>query len=249
MTAVRGTRSCALTVVCALVALVTPTRPDAAEPDAPDQIALEDFEDNAVGAFPADWDAKGWGEIRNKPYKVHEENGNRFLRAEDTGENVVLARSVRWDLKTYRYLSWRWRIRAVPLGADERYESLADSAAGIYLTYRRKLGVLPESIKFVWSTGLPEGAALRRRGIGMPWTIVAGTGTAPTNEWQTFVFDALEAYRETFGGDPVDRPLGLGLLSDANNTGTRAFADYDDILALKHAPSASRIRQFIPAEP
>jgi hypothetical protein len=210
-----------------------------------DFIVLEDFESAAVGEFPAEWEWRGWGEVEEKPYRVRDERGNRFLRAEDTGQNVILYRKIRWNIKEYPYLSWRWRIRAVPEGADERDEKRADSAAGLYLTYRKKLGLLPKSVKFVWSTDLPTGSAFRRKGIGMPWTIVAGSGSDSLDQWQTFTVNALEAYRETYGGDPPDRPLGVGLLSDANNTGGRAFADYDDIIVLKSAqPSIKITRNF-----
>ncbi|MFQ5790001.1 MAG: DUF3047 domain-containing protein [Acidobacteriota bacterium] len=211
-------------------------------------IVLEDFEDNEVGAFPDDWDWRGWGKVEDKPYRVVEESGNRFLRAEDTGENVVLTKAFRWNIKKYPYVSWRWRIRAVPGGGDERHEELADSAAGIYLTYRKKLWLLPEMIKFVWSSKLPVGSAFRRSGMGMPWTVVAGSGRPRPSEWRTFVFNAFESYRETFGGDPGERPLGMGILSDANDTGGKAFADYDDIIIMRHAPSPARIREILTLE-
>ncbi len=212
------------------------------------RLVLDDFEHQEVGSFPQDWQWRGWGKVTEKPYRVREENGNRFLRAEDTGQNVVLYKRWRWDIKEYPFISWRWRIRAVPEGADERYERLVDNAAGIYLTYHKKLGLVPVTIKFVWSSALPEGSAFRRSGIGMPWTIVAGTGKESLDEWHTVVFNAQDAYRKTFGGDPPDRPLGVGLLSDANNTRSKASADYDDIVVLKHADSSHQIRVFLTVE-
>jgi hypothetical protein len=210
-----------------------------------DFIVLEDFETAAVGEFPTEWEWRGWGKVEEKPYRIREEKGNRFLRAEDTGQNVILYKQIRWNIKEYPYLSWRWRIRAVPEGADGRYEERADNAAGLYLTYRRKLRLLPQSIKFVWSTELTVGSAFRRSGIGMPWTIVAGSGSDSLDRWQTFTINALEAYRETYGGDPPARPLGVGLLSDANNTDGRAYADYDDIVALKHGHPTFKIKTSI----
>ena len=222
-------------LVLCLPLFIPPTAPN------DEAIVLEDFESAAVGEYPADWEWRGWGEVEEKPYRVREERGNRFLRAEDTGQNVILYKRIRWNIKEYPYLSWRWRIRAVPEGADERYEERADNAAGLYLTYRRKLRLLPQSIKFVWSTELPVGSAFRRSGIGMPWTIVAGSGSDAINRWQTFTINALAAYRETYGGDPPDRPLGVGLLSDANSTKGRAFADYDDIVVLRRAEPTFKI--------
>jgi Protein of unknown function (DUF3047) len=201
-----------------------------------DRLVLEDFEEGPVNGLPPGWKSRGFDRGETAPYWIEEENGNRFLRAEDRGENVMLYKEVRWSARDYPYLSFRWRVRAVPAGADERFEKKADSAAGLYLSYRRKLGIVPESVKFVWSGSLAAGSAFRRPGIGMPWTVVAGSGE-PDHAWRTFVFRTEDVYRKTFGKDPGDRPLGIGLLSDANSTLSLAAADYDDIIVYRSAPS------------
>jgi hypothetical protein len=212
---------------------------------APERVVLEDFEDGPVDGLPADWKARRYGETVRAPYRIQEEDGNLFLRAEDRGENVMLYKEVRWSAREYPYLSFRWRIHAVPEGADERLEEKADSAAGIYISYRRRLGIVPETVKFVWSGSLPPGSAFRRPGIGMPWTVVAGSG-GPDRSWRTFVFRTEDVYRKTFGKDPGDRPLGIGLLSDANSTGSLAVADYDDITVHRSPPSAvDEVREIL----
>jgi hypothetical protein len=202
-----------------------------------DALVLEDFEGDPVRGLPSGWKARGFEQGEKAPYWIEEEDGNRFLRAEDRGENVMLYKEVRWNAREYPYLSFRWRIRAVPEGSDERFEDKADSAAGLYLSYRRKLGIVPESVKFVWSGSLAAGSAFRRPGIGMPWTVVAGSGP-PSDTWRTFVFRTEDVYRKTFGKDPGDRPLGIGLLSDANSTGRFAAADYDDITVYRNPPAS-----------
>jgi hypothetical protein len=212
---------------------------------APERLVLEDFEEGPLDGLPPGWKARRYGNAGQPPYRIREEGGNRFLRAEDRGENVMLYKEVRWNAQEYPYLGFRWRIRAVPEGADERREDKADSAAGLYLSYRRRLGIVPESVKFVWSGSLAEGSAFRRRGVGMPWTVVAGSG-APDGSWRTFVFRTEDVFRETFGSDPGDRPLGIGLLTDANSTGSLAAADYDDIIVYRSAPSAvGEIREIL----
>jgi len=212
---------------------------------APERLVLEDFEEGPVDGLPPGWKARRYGNAEQPPYRIHEERGNRFLRAEDRGENVMLYKEVRWNAREYPYLSFRWRIRSVPEGADERREDKADSAAGLYLSYRRKVGIVPESVKFVWSGLLPPGSAFRRPGMGMPWTVVAGSG-APDGSWRTFVFRTEDVYRKTFGKDPGDRPLGIGLLSDANSTGGLAAADYDDITVHRSPPPAvDEVREIL----
>jgi len=203
----------------------------------PERLVLENFEKAPVGGLPPGWKTRRYGEAELPPYRIVEEGGNRFLRAEDRGENMMLYKEVRWNAREYPYLSFRIRIRAVPEGADETVEEKADSAAGVYLSYRRKLGIIPESVKFIWSGSLAAGSAFRRPGIGMPWTVVAGSGPAD-GTWRTFVFKTDDVYRKTFGKDPGERPLGVGILSDANSTGSFAAADYDDIVVYRHAPSA-----------
>jgi len=211
-------------------------------------IILEDFEDDEVGKLPRGWGWRDRDNDKEKPYWVMEENGNKFLRAEDTGQSVILGKEFRWNIKKYPYISWRWRIRAIPEGGDERYGPTVDSAAGLYVTFSKKFGLIPKSVKYVWSSTLPVGSAMRRSGVGKPWMIVVGSGTAGLNEWHTFVYNAVESHRKTFGGDPNSDALGIGILSDANSTHSRAFADYDDIIVFKNAQPTGTVTEILQAE-
>jgi hypothetical protein len=201
-------------------------------------VVLEDFEDGPEGGLPPGWSRRPFGETSETPYRIVEEGGNRFLRAEDRGENVMLYKEVRWDAVKYPYLGFRVRVRAVPEGSDERFEARSDSAAGLYLSYRRKLGIVPETVKLVWSGSLAAGSAFRRPGIGMPWTVVAGSGPADEERWHELVVHVGDIYEKTFAKQAPERPLGIGLLTDANDTKSFAAADYDDIVALERADDA-----------
>ncbi|MFQ5824672.1 MAG: DUF3047 domain-containing protein [bacterium] len=211
-------------------------------------VILEDFEADEIGKLPKEWSWRKSDAKKNKPYRIKEENGNKFLAAEDNGESVILAKDLRWKLKKYPYISFKWRARSLPERGDERFGNTVDSAAGIYIVYKRKLGLIPESVKYVWSTTLPVGSAMRRSGTGKPWMIVAESGEKHLGEWQTFVFNAHEAYKKTFGGNPPETVLGIAILSDANSTHSKAYADYDDIRALQIADADSGINEFLEAE-
>ena len=71
--------------------------------------------------------------------------------------------------------------------------------------------------------------------------VVAESGRENLGDWHTYVFNLYEAYKKTFGGSPPDKPIGIGILSDANSTHSKAYADYDDIRALKHAEADSGV--------
>lgn len=214
-----------------------------------DFVILANFQGSTVGEFPAGWKLlKSSDSKKPNPYVVEEEGGDKYLAARDTGQSIIIGKDIKWNLKEYPYISFKWRALALPTAGDERYGKTVDSAAGIYIVYKEKLGLIPESIKYVWSTTLPVGATVRRSGVGKPWMVVAESGAQHLNQWRTYVFNAYEAYKQTFGGDPPDSPVAIGILSDANSTHSRAFADYDDIIALKHANANSGIKEFLQAE-
>ncbi len=211
-------------------------------------VVLEDFEGCEIGTLPKGWTWKSKDDSKNKPYRVASEDGNKYLEATDRGESVILGKDVNWDIRKYPYVSFRWRGKELPKGGDERYGRSVDSAAGIYFVYKKKLGLIPESVKYVWSTTLPRGSAMRRSGTGRPWMVVAESGEENLGKWRTYVFNLYEAYQKTFGGDPPDKPIGIGILSDANSTDSKAFADYDDIRALSKADAGSGVDQILEAE-
>ena len=216
-------------------------------------VELENFEASEVNKLPKRWNWREGDKHKNKPYRVKEQGGNRYLEATDQGESVILGKDIKWNLKKYPYISFRWRVHKIPEGANERFNKSVDSAAGTYVVYKKKFGLIPESVKFVWSSTLPVGSAMRRSGVGRPWMVVAESGKEHLGEWRTYVFNAYEAYRKTFGGKPPDTPVGVGILSDANsmrkvNPDAVAYADYDDIRALKHADADSGVKERLKAE-
>ena len=202
-----------------------------------DSVILADFEGDIVGELPKGWTWRNGDKDKNKPYRVKVEDGNRYLEATDEGESVILGHEIKWNLNEFPYISFRVRVNKIPEGGDERDNKKVDSAAGIYITYRKKFfGKIPESAKYVWSSTLPVGSAVRREGIGRPWQIVFGSGEEGLGEWRTYVFDLRQAYTDTFGGSAPSKSIGVGILSDANSLKLKAYADYDDIRALREAP-------------
>lgn len=222
--------------------------PEAARTSATHDLVLEDFEAGPVGGLPEGWTWRGQDNKKIKPYAIREEEGNRYLAATDSGQSVILGKEMKWDLETYPYLSFRVRVHQIPVGGDERDDKKVDSAAGVYITYRKKYGLIPESVKYVWSSTLPVGAAVLRHGTGRPWMVVMGSGTDGLGEWRTYVFDLRQAYQDTFGKKLPDHAEGIGILSDANSTNSTAFADYDDFRALRSVstPVGSGVTQIMP---
>ena len=243
---IRDSASCPRILVVALfLMLFVPAEAAKSEPAF---VLIDDFEDAEMDTLPPLWRWKDSDNDVEKPYTIEKQNHNKYLAAKDHGQSVILAKPGAIDINRYPYVSFRWRVHRLPPEGDERYGHTNDSAAAVYIIYKKTLGLIPVSIKYVWSTKLPVGTAIRRSGIGQPWNIVADTGSSHTNEWRTHVFDVREAYREMFGGNPPKNIIGIAVLSDANATGSTAYADYDDIAFLSHADASSGIENVLDVE-
>lgn len=214
-----------------------------------DGLTLSDFNDSPIGGLPKAWTWKKEDRDKNKPYEIVEESeGSRYLAADDRGESVILGKQIEWSLEDYPYLEFRWRARSLPVGGDERYGDTNDSAAGLYVTYRKKMGMVPISAKFVWSTTLPVGTATRRSGVGRPFNVVVDSGEKHLDEWRTHVVDLVEVYEKTFGGKPPKNAVGIGVLTDANSVGGLAAADYAYIRALREGEPTVAVTEVVDAE-
>lgn len=208
-------------------------------------VVLEDWSAGKVGEIPGHWRSRDDDRGKHRPYAVREEEGVRYLAADDRGESVVLGKEVRWNVKKYPYLSFRWRARLLPQNGDERAGATNDSAAAVTVVFRVRYGLIPISVKYVWSATLPVGSAVRREGIGKPWVVVADSGEEGLGEWKSHTFNVYEAYRKTYGGEPPEGTVGIAVLTDANATLSAAGADYGEIRALREADADSGVRKIL----
>lgn len=208
-------------------------------------VLLEDYESYEVGTIPADWyNQKGdkrpytYDEKNQSYYKysVQRENGNKYLHYEGMDAKHLNFPLVNKDINIYKtpILSWKWRILDVPQGGNEDDEDRNDVAASVYVVFdlgRVLFKKVPKSIRYTWSSSLPEGKELSKF-FGNQKIIVMGTGTDGTEGWQTFHRNIVEDYKRLFGDAPPETPLAILVLSDGDNTGSIAQADYDDLMLL-----------------
>jgi len=182
---------------------------------------VADFRKDAVKAFPQGWrprEAAG-----REIYRVLEEGGLRFVRGTAEGTGLQMGLEFDWDLATHPVLAWMWRPVVFPTGADERDDSRNDSALGVY-------AVLPHSpvsvktVKYVWSAAAPVGATASAS-RGLTQMRVLRSGKPKGHGFVAEAVNVAEDYRRLFGDSP-DRPKGIAVLTDADETKSRAVGDY-----------------------
>jgi Protein of unknown function (DUF3047) len=188
---------------------------------------IDDFARSPVGEFPSSsW--KPRKDSARDVYTVHEEGGKRFLRAVSQGLGVQAAREVQgWDLATHPVLAWSWRPREFPKGADERQSATNDSVLAVYMLvhYSRIAG--PKAVKYIWSEKVPVGTHLESNN-GLTQVRVLRSGTAGRGEWQQEKINVLEDYRKYFDTKETPKPIGIAVLTDADDTKSMAAGDYAD---------------------
>jgi hypothetical protein len=185
------------------------------------------FENDEAGKFPTGWSSRD-KENMGRVYSVRAEDGHRFLHADAQGISVQIGYEKTWNLKEFPILRWRWRALVFPEGSDERKKSGNDNVLSVYVVFGG--WPIPSSIKYTWSDTLPAGTVFDSPLSGKTKIIVVRSGRSMAGNWVAEERNVLADYRSLFGeGEKNPSARGILLLTDSDNTMTRAAGDYDDI--------------------
>ncbi|HEU4535660.1 MAG TPA: DUF3047 domain-containing protein [Polyangiaceae bacterium] len=165
-------------------------------------------------------------------YRVVDDPAMPFLRAEYRAPlaTTVLGFQLPDEQRTRaRRLSWSWRAQTLPRGANECAKGAEDAAATVYATWKR--GLRWYTLKYQWSSiGAKGSVCNRKRNPLVAQQAVILESGGPLNEWRRESLDLDAEFRKHFaGGDPqaeVPPFVGVGILTDGDQTGTDSAADY-----------------------
>lgn len=201
-------------------------------------IVLEDFESDTPGDLPANWFNRNGdrnpisysGSLREEyQYRIVQEYERNFLRYDGQQAKhllLPLGANVEIDLRKTPILSWQWRVQELPEGAREDNESLNDTAASVYVVWGFNMLRIPKVVRYTWSTSLAVGVELTNN-MNMQKVIVLASGEKDLGKWITFDRNIVADYEAHFRGRAPRRPVAILILSDADDTQSRAIADYD----------------------
>ncbi len=189
-------------------------------------ITVDDFSSYKTDKFPALW--RTWPFQRGKAkevYFVKEENGKKYLAADDeNGASIQILRDFDWKPDYYPVLSWKWRARKLPVGANETNPATNDSACGVYAVISK---ARQEMIKWTWSTTAPVGTVYEKK-PGKAYIIAIDSGPAKLGTWQERKVNVKEEYKKYFHKELDKNPVGIAILTDGNATNSPAACDYAD---------------------
>jgi len=133
------------------------------------------------------------------------------------------------DRKRATSVAWQWRAVTLPRGGDECADGRTDSAAVVYLTWKRTFRYF--TLKYVWSAVGRRGAVCdRKRNLFVAQDTIILESGPPLGAWRSEEVDLKVEFRKHFDdGDPAgDVPdfVGVGIMSDGDQTKSESEADY-----------------------
>lgn len=204
----------------------------------------------------------GWQEFalpgkRSTRYWAGWEGPQRVVHARADGSASMLRRRVRIEGSELGSVAFSWRAAALIDGADLTDADASDSPTRIVLAFdgdparlsarNRMLFDLAQAVSgeappyatlmYVWDNRAAAETVIPSRRTDRVRKIVVESGPERRGRWLHYRRDIAADYRRAFGEAP-GALLGIGLMTDADNTRTRAEASYGDVLLL--APDGRR---------
>ncbi|MGH7789287.1 MAG: DUF3047 domain-containing protein [Candidatus Binatia bacterium] len=184
----------------------------------------EDF-----GREPVGWEIRTTPGVKPTRFRVERADGDdgRLVVEADDASAIYATHLKGVDLRRTPILRWRWRVRALPAGADGRVPERDDQAIAIYVSQG---GLLRQrSVAYRWETETPvgvEGWATYGAGlVKAKWIAVRNQGDAAGEEFVIEERNIAADFKAAFGFIPDDPTISVS--SNSQYTGTRGVAELD----------------------
>lgn len=145
-------------------------------------------------------------------------------------------------------IAWQWRVVDLIAEADATDRHSDDSPVRLLLFFDGDKSSLPAreqtlmetarmltgqpipfaTMMYVWANRQPPGTVIQHAVLGQLKMVVAGTGGDRLGQWKPFERNYVEDYQRAFGQAP-GRLVGIGILTDTDNTRSMIEAFYGDI--------------------
>ncbi len=193
------------------------------------ELIIDDF---AAGIKP------GW---RNKSFKGitaytwTRENSRTFVRATSRNAASGLYFEIEFDTQQFPYITWQWKVDNIIANGDESRKSGDDYSARVYVVFPAFFFWNTTAINYIWANKLPKEEAVPNAYTGNAMMIAVESGLSETGKWITETRNIYEDYRRFFGKEPP-RAGAIAIMTDTDDTGESASADYGPIAVCRRDP-------------
>jgi hypothetical protein len=182
-------------------------------------------------------------------YTLIQVDGRTVLRGAADGSASFFVSRFPSPMEVPASISWRWKTDALVPGADNRDKKREDAPLRVMVGFDGDRTTLPEVEKkrfrrakslsgrdlpyallmYIWSDHVPVNTVIPSAHTSQIKMLVVASGAEGLGQWQTVKRSLANDYRFAFGAEPGP-VLGVAVMTDTDNTGTRAVGEYADIL-------------------
>lgn len=185
---------------------------------------------------------------RDTVYSLVQEDGRTVLRgvADRAASLYVAVLKPPTDLPAS--MAWRWKTDALVPDADNRDKNREDAPLRVLVAFDGDKSTLPKeeqkrfqraktltgrnvpyaTLMYIWSNHVPVNTVISSAHTAQLKMLVAASGSKGLGRWQSVHRNIAADYKRAFGAAP-GRVLGVAVMTDTDNTGTKAVGEYADI--------------------
>jgi hypothetical protein len=190
-------------------------------------------------------------------YSVERLNSRNTLRAEAVSSASMLRKDLHIAPEQLNQLKFSWQIQKLIEGADMAQRDHDDSPVRVVLAFdgdrnrfSPKNAMLSElshaltgrpmpyaTLMYVWCNHRPVGSVIQNPRTDRIRKLVVESGAGRLNQWANYERNIREDYEKAFG-EPPGALIGIGLMTDSDNTRSHSQAWYGPIqlIATKGLP-------------
>lgn len=219
--------------------------------------AIRLFSAHSAGGLPQGWEPLIL--LRTKKatqYRLVRKDNMTVLHARAKKSSSGLMQRVNLDPIEHPWLHWEWKTADLVKSADNTQRATEDSPVRIILGFDGDKETLPfadqvlyetaklltghdfpyATLMYIWENNLPVGTVIRSSHSSRIRMIVAARGPEGVGEWRSLTRNIVEDFEMAFGEKP-GKLIGVGVLTDTDNTGEHVEAWYGDIRVARERPS------------
>ncbi len=223
--------------------------------------ALALFSTNPASGLPEAWEPLIL--MRKKKQTeyslVHDQELDRtVLHAYADKASSGLRHEVNIDPLKQPVLSWSWKVGSLIKSADNTQRDTEDSPVRIVLAFdgdKNKLSFMDTilfdtaklvsghefpyaTLMYIWENKAPKETVISNTRTGRIQMLVAESGPANVGKWVHYQRNIVDDYVKVYGEQP-GRLIGVGVLTDTDNTEEQVESWYGDIRLLRQVTQAS----------
>lgn len=191
-----------------------------------------------TGTAPAGWEVKEWhgaAEIE----VVENGKGNAIHLKSGPKTSTALFKDIKFDIKEYQYVTWRWKAVKLPPEADVRDTDKDDQAVQFYVVFPRFPAFANSRlVGYIWDTTAPVGTELNSTKTSTTRYIVLKSGEKNLGKWFEETRNVYEDYKRLFGEEPTEVGR-VSVMIDSDDTKSDAESYVSGIYFSKTPPKAA----------